>query len=135
VRHKQSPIPKLPDRPAARRIGKRIRASREKIGLSQRELALRVGVTARTVQFWEAGETLPLRYLAELAEALHVTELFLRRGGTATSTQEESAVKFTYKQLQTMLEMVSASPNGRSSTLYRKLVLAVEEARIAARGF
>jgi transcriptional regulator with XRE-family HTH domain len=40
-------------------LGKRIKAHRVQINLSQREAAEQLGVSLRTLQNWEAGETFP----------------------------------------------------------------------------
>ena len=42
-----------------RDLGKRIRAQRIRLHLSQREAAAQLGVSPRTLQNWEAGETFP----------------------------------------------------------------------------
>jgi transcriptional regulator with XRE-family HTH domain len=54
----------MPGRPDVETLGGRIRAARERRGLTQRELAELVGVGARTVRLWEAGRKQP--YLARL---------------------------------------------------------------------
>lgn len=41
------------------RVSERIRVCREQDGLTQRELAVRVGVTVRTVSAWETGTRHP----------------------------------------------------------------------------
>lgn len=51
-------------RPDVTTLGGRIRAARERRGLTQRELAEAVGVGARAVRLWEAGRKQP--YLARL---------------------------------------------------------------------
>ncbi|WP_227488183.1 helix-turn-helix transcriptional regulator [Brachybacterium subflavum] len=50
--------------------GDEIRAARQRAGLTQQQLAERVGVTMRTVGNWERGETLSERYAARLASVL-----------------------------------------------------------------
>lgn len=40
--------------------GDKVKAIRTKLGLSQRAFALRLHVEPRTIQRWEAGETVPL---------------------------------------------------------------------------
>jgi transcriptional regulator with XRE-family HTH domain len=49
-------------------IGGRIARARKESGLTQEELASRVGVTARSIQGYEAGKVVPYRHLSRLAE-------------------------------------------------------------------
>jgi transcriptional regulator with XRE-family HTH domain len=49
-------------------IGGRIARARKESGLTQEELASRVGVTARSIQGYEAGKVVPYRHLNRLAE-------------------------------------------------------------------
>ena len=46
-----------------RRVGARIAVARRAKGLSQRELAARLGVTVRTLQNYESGRHIPYKYL------------------------------------------------------------------------
>ena len=55
-----------------------VRALRDKLGLTQEQLADRLGTTKNTVARWERGEMIPTSYvhvtaLQKLAEALKVT--------------------------------------------------------------
>jgi transcriptional regulator with XRE-family HTH domain len=49
-------------------IGERIARARKESRLTQEELASRVGVTARSIQGYEAGKVVPYRHLSRLAE-------------------------------------------------------------------
>jgi transcriptional regulator with XRE-family HTH domain len=56
---------------------------RRERGLSQRELALELGVTKPTVSYWESAKAIPqVTILEPLARALHVSyeELFIKGG-------------------------------------------------------
>jgi PAS domain S-box-containing protein len=55
---------------AAACVGRRIAQARKEAGLTQQELAERVGVTRRSVQGYESGAVLPYRHLERLAEIL-----------------------------------------------------------------
>lgn len=51
-----------------------IRAARERLHLTQKELADQVGVSSRTVGSWERGDTIPRNRMGALAEALGLEE-------------------------------------------------------------
>jgi PAS domain S-box-containing protein len=51
-------------------VGRRIARARKEAGLTQEDLAVRVGVTRRSIQGWEAGSIAPYRHLDRLAAAL-----------------------------------------------------------------
>ena len=56
-------------------FGKTLRALRKKSGLTQEELAYRVGLTSRTIVRWETDNGTPnLDAIKRLAEVLHVSE-------------------------------------------------------------
>lgn len=50
--------------------GQQIRDARERAGLTQEQLAQRVGVTLRTVGNWERGASVPRNRLARIREVL-----------------------------------------------------------------
>jgi transcriptional regulator with XRE-family HTH domain len=53
-------------------IGARLAEVRRRCGLTQRQLAIAIGVTLTTVQNWERGRAgLPAKRMAALANALH----------------------------------------------------------------
>ena len=55
-------------------LGKRIADARHDLGLTQRELAERVGVTAQAVSKWERGSSCPdISILDEVANTLKVS--------------------------------------------------------------
>jgi PAS domain S-box-containing protein len=58
------------DAAEAAHVGRRIARARKEAGLTQQELADRVGVTRRSIQGYEAGSIAPYRHLDRLAEAL-----------------------------------------------------------------
>lgn len=62
-------------------IGERIKIAREKIGVSQSELARRIGVKPQSVQVWEAGRNGPSRKrITILARELKVSPHWLEFG-------------------------------------------------------
>lgn len=55
-------------------FGKRISALRQKTGLSQTELAERLGITSQAVSKWETGHAIPdIDLLLELSHLYHVS--------------------------------------------------------------
>ena len=50
--------------------GDDIKALRERLAISQRELAQRIGVAKATVQFWEQGRGEPKRKTEKILESL-----------------------------------------------------------------
>jgi transcriptional regulator with XRE-family HTH domain len=59
--------------PAAPHIGARIRRARKLLGLTQQELAAKIGVSRNTVDAWENGRSYPKRYDVALEEALDIS--------------------------------------------------------------
>lgn len=55
--------------------GDEIRTARQRAGLTQQELASRIGVSMRTIGNWERGETVTQRHAARIADVLggHLT--------------------------------------------------------------
>lgn len=59
-------------------MGSRIRRARERLGISQEELAFRIGKTQNAISTYENGNRMPhLSQLPELAEALEVPIAYL----------------------------------------------------------
>lgn len=67
-----------------------LRAKREQHGLTQAELARKVGVTRQAVGLWESGEFRP-RPVGKLAEVLDITDAEL--GALARSSDDEPEPK------------------------------------------
>lgn len=67
-------------------VSERIRQLREDKGLTQAELARRLGITRSSVNAWELGISVPsTQYVVELAEMFKVsTDYVLGLGSTAT---------------------------------------------------
>jgi transcriptional regulator with XRE-family HTH domain len=56
--------------PIDRLVGSKIRARRVELGLSQMELANKLGTTKRKIECYEGGQRLPCSGLYHLAQAL-----------------------------------------------------------------
>jgi ribosome-binding protein aMBF1 (putative translation factor) len=62
-------------------LGQRIREARDGAGLSQRQLADKIGATVRSVSWWENGDRMPdLVFFAKIAEATGVSIDWLYTG-------------------------------------------------------
>jgi len=71
-------------------IGNRIRAARERLGLTQAALAQQVGVTRSAVAQWETGRAGQVGgHLAQIAAVLGLGIDHLLRGGAAQSLAQE----------------------------------------------
>jgi transcriptional regulator with XRE-family HTH domain len=58
-------------------MGQQIRALRDAAGLTQMELAVRLGVTPAHISLWETGQTMPdSKYLEKICEEFKVKMAF-----------------------------------------------------------
>lgn len=71
------------------RIGDRVRARRDELGLSQQDLASRCGVTQQAIAQLEDGTTQRPRYILELSAALEVSPRWLLEGKGARLAMPE----------------------------------------------
>lgn len=102
-----------------------LRAAREKVGLSQKNLATKLGVDENTVWRWEAGRAQPSVDLGkQIAELLGVTVDELLRGPTE-ETREFTLIYDREGELRMeVLNMAANAPEQR--------VMSVSPQRIAA---
>jgi len=103
-----------------REIGARVRLRRQALGLSQADLAERLGVSFQQVQKYESGATrIAAAHILEMAEALdcHVTVLL----GVDGPTSGESPLPFGLLLLPGALELLSLY--GASSDAARDALL------------
>jgi transcriptional regulator with XRE-family HTH domain len=76
------------------RVGARIGQARRESGLTQRELAARLGISTRSVQGYEAGAIVPWRHLRRIELITHKRSGWLlggddgQPGGDGTLTRE-----------------------------------------------
>lgn len=74
-------------------IGDRIKSARKRAGLSQADLAMRVGVTQPAVANWESGVHDPRRLmLAKIGEALNVSADWLASGARSAAEADKHPV-------------------------------------------
>ena len=81
-----------------------IKALRDSIGISQSELARRIGVTRSSVNAWEMGLSVPTaQYIVELSQLFHVTSAYL----LGLSEQEPVCMdSFTNQQKRLLYEVI-----------------------------
>lgn len=71
------------------KLGKKIADVRRSTGLTQNDLAMRVGITAQAVSKWEQGKSCPdIAILDEIADALGISLFELL--GMETQTESSS---------------------------------------------
>ena len=67
-------------------LAERLKAAREKLGLSQAQLAENVGLSQQSVAKIENGDTLHPRKIKEIAKALNVSQKWLLLGVKRTES-------------------------------------------------
>lgn len=72
-------------------MGRRIVERREALGISQAELARRVGISPQAMQWIEAGKTLRPRFLTEIAQNLGVASEWLLFGNIVQAAPPKPA--------------------------------------------
>lgn len=99
----------------AREIGQRIALARKETGgMTQEELADLVGVTQRSVQLWESGDTIPYKRLSRIAEVLGRPVGWFLHGHDEEEDDErlsrlETQVSEATAKLDKLLELLGAS--------------------------
>ena len=82
----------------------RIRTLRKEAGLTQAEIAEKIGVTYRTYQNYEAGVSTPQsRVLAKLANVLHVSmDMLSEQSATETSAPENEELNALLTEMKAL---------------------------------
>lgn len=92
-------------------LGRRIRLLREMTGLSQQQLAAKVGISRSAVAFWETGRSGHVgKHLGSLAEVLGVEPEVLLTGMAykviqASLTPDENTMLSLYRQLDPLIKI------------------------------
>jgi transcriptional regulator with XRE-family HTH domain len=73
-------------------IGSRIARARKERGLTQEELAALIGVSARSIQGYEAGKVVPYRRLTQLAEITNCEVGWILQGDVAATAGSDPEV-------------------------------------------
>ena len=103
-----------------RLIGARVAKARRAGGMTQGQLATRLGVTTRSIQNYEAGVFVPHNHLRQIAAVGHVSVSWLLTGGGRRPIDEnvESLRKLT-EQHQALLERHAEALNEQMQILRR----------------
>ena len=111
-------------------VGRRIRAQRLVRGMSQTELATRIGITFQQVQKYEKGvNRVGAGRLTRIAEALGVPVAFLfgaMDNGAAASTKSVNAA-FAFLETAGALRLVHAYADIKNPRIRRALVTLAEQ--------
>lgn len=96
------------NRVKAREIGARIAERRRFLGMTQRELAEPVGVSERSIQAYEQGETIPgMCYVEQLEKALGCTWYWLYYGReTPLRGNEENLLQIMATEVRSLRHFV-----------------------------
>lgn len=117
-------------------LSHRLKEARRVLGLSQQDLADRLGVTQSSVAFWESGKTAPRRsVMPKLAAALKVTAAYLDHGGASYQASPIPAAAPLVSQLGA--SQLGASQMGTAHLQERKTMIvnpATENPVIAFQG-
>lgn len=115
-----------------RQIGARIAEARRQVGLTQRELADRLGVTTRSVQNYESGAVVPYRHLRRIETLAHK-----RLGWILAGDGSGSELAPTIERLERNMERHLVLLQEHLETLRRETVRLREQRAFfnAARGY
>jgi len=89
-------------------IGSRIRVFRKKRGLSQQELARKVGVTWEMISRYERGKSSALQKISELARALDISHLSLLGGEDDSSVVRDARAAHITSSFIPLIESISS---------------------------
>ena len=130
-------------------IGTRIRLARQRLGWYQPELARRMGVTAQSVQAWEANKAIPRQTrLTKLAGLLEVDAQWLLQGQSQAEDWDEDGdlgkISWEERRLLNICRDLSledqirllehAASLRRAALIYRQRARAEQDAAEAAGG-
>ena len=95
--------------------GKRVKAIRERMGITQTELARRTGLTPATISQYESGKrTMSSRSVPKLAAVLNVTSDYLL-GNVAYSEKDMLADP----RVRDIIDIFSGLPTAEQRTIYQ----------------
>lgn len=94
---------------AAQEIGARIRQARKERGLSQQQLAEMAPFSIRSLQYYEAGDTIPYKHLRDIARLLNRPEEWFLYGEKALAEDDPSVMSALSRIEQVLEELVARS--------------------------
>lgn len=101
-----------------REIGSRIAVARREAGLTQRQLADKLGVTTRSIQNYESGTIVPYKHLRRIEVLAHK-----RIGWILAGEGTSESIAATIERLETALERHQAMLREHLETLRRETLV------------
>jgi transcriptional regulator with XRE-family HTH domain len=105
-------------------VGERIAQARLELGLSQRELGMRIGRSERSIQGYEAGYILPYGKLAELEQILQRPAKWFLYGDHAEDSADDGREELLLEMRQLLDELEAALEEVRAAVT--RLAIAAE---------
>jgi len=105
-------------------IGKRIFEKRKEKGLSQAELAEKMGVHSNTISNWECKGRVPIKTLSKLAHVLECSEQYLLYGNEKKISFEEAE---TIEEIIILLSQILCISKEAAMCLYDSCIWSMED--------
>lgn len=115
----------------------RLKETREALGLTQKQLASKIGITPSAIQSLESGRVKSTTYLVEIAEKLKIDPEWLKTGRAGVNIFDKSQVNVSLKALP-MLTIDQVTPwieHGILPENVRKAIMSAETIEISNKGF
>jgi transcriptional regulator with XRE-family HTH domain len=97
--------------------GQRLTAQRKELGLTQREMADRIGVNRNTIVAWEKGTLPQERHIAEAVEGYGLDEDFFFSSASEFERRLQAEVASIRADLDRLLNHFGASPDPREAAV------------------
>lgn len=91
----------------AKEVGRRIVTARRELGLTQVQLAQKVGVSQRSAQAWETGEVIPYRWMKKIARVLKRDAEWILHGDAAAEETRLARIEGQLDELSRLLRAMS----------------------------
>jgi DNA-binding XRE family transcriptional regulator len=100
-----------PEDQYALEVGWRIRQARKEVGLTQVQLAQKVGVSQRAAQAWETGEVIPYRWTKQIGKAVKRDPEWILHGEEADEDVRLERLETKVDELTRLLRAVNRKLN------------------------
>lgn len=95
----------------AEEVGRRIVQARRELGLTQVQLAQKIGVSQRSAQAYENGETVPYRQMKKLARALKRRPEWILEGDEGLESARLTRIEGQLDELTSLLRALTKKMN------------------------